>query len=220
MVREKVIRGKHAASRNRTKFPKKVLALIICATVLLVGTVGGTIAWLVAQTPVVENTFTPAQVSCDVVEPGWQDGSSVKSNVKIQNTSNVDAYIRVTLVANWVNTKTNAVYAQQPVADTDYTLVLNTAVNDGWFKVGNYYYCKTKIAADDSDSNTITDMTPVLINSCSQIEGKVPEGYTLQLQVIAEAIQADGVNGSAPVVQSVWKDVIVNSSNNQLVVKN
>ena len=142
----------------------------------------------------------------------WENGNSVKSNVQIKNTSNVDAYIRVTLVANWVNTKTNAVYAQQPVADTDYTLVLNTAANDGWFKVGNYYYCKTKIAADD--------MTPVLINSCSQIEGKVPEGYTLQLQVIAEAIQADGVNGSAPVVQSVWKDVIVDSSNNQLVVKN
>lgn len=212
MVREKVIRGKHAFSRNRTKFPKKVLALIICATVLLVGTVGGTIAWLVAQTPVVKNTFTPAQVSCDVVEPEWENGNSVKSNVQIKNTSNVDAYIRVTLVANWVNTKTNAVYAQQPVADTDYTLVLNTAANDGWFKVGNYYYCKTKIAADD--------MTPVLINSCSQIEGKVPEGYTLQLQVIAEAIQADGVNGSAPVVQIVWKDVIVDSSNNQLVVKN
>ena len=69
-------------------FPKKTLtALVSVALLLLVGS-GSTLAYLFTNTDSVKNTFTPAQVSCAVVENG-QAYTSNTVNITNNNKSNV-----------------------------------------------------------------------------------------------------------------------------------
>ena len=47
---------------------KKIVVLIISAVMLVFTLIGGTIAYLTSYTSPVENEFTPAEVSCEVIE--------------------------------------------------------------------------------------------------------------------------------------------------------
>ena len=88
--------GKKAAHSGA----KRSLVLVVSVLVLLLAVAGGTLAWLTANTGPVVNTFTPAQVSCKVTE---DFNGTTKSNVNVENTSDIPAYIRVKLVTYRVN---------------------------------------------------------------------------------------------------------------------
>ena len=143
---------------------------------MLTLSVGGTIAYLITDTRPVENTFTPGNVACQVIEPNWNDEDTAKENVFIKNTGNTDAYIRAAIVVTWQNAD-GKVLAEVPQENVDYTLSINT---NGWGKKGDYYYCTTA-----GSPNT---QTSVLINSCTVIKAK--EGYSLCVDVLAQAIQS------------------------------
>lgn len=177
---------KHSTPRRpgRPLSSRKALFALVSVLVLVFAAVGVTVAYLQTQTEPLENQFTPAKVSCKVEET-FED--NVKSNVTIQNTGDTDAFIRVAVVANWVQTDENSsvtsVYAQQPVAGTDYTLTLADDVNEKWLKDSNgFYYYKDAVQPNE--------VTAVLIEECKPIEGKAPAGYTLAVEIVASAIQA------------------------------
>lgn len=177
---------KHSTPRRpgRPLSSRKALFALVSVLVLVFAAVGVTVAYLQTQTEPLENQFTPAKVSCKVEET-FED--NVKSNVTIQNTGDTDAFIRVAVVANWVQTDENSsvtsVYAQQPVAGTDYTLTLADDVNEKWLKDSNgFYYYKNAVEPDGS--------TAVLIKECKPIESNAPAGYTLAVEIVASAIQA------------------------------
>lgn len=134
--------------------------------------------------PAAEERFTPAQVSCEVEETF--DGS-VKRSVAIRNTGDTDAFIRVTVVANWVKAddegNVTSVHAQQPQPGTDYTIQWADDFGANWLQGGSdfYYY---KIAVDPEES------TAVLIAECTPKANRAPEGYTLAVEIVASAIQA------------------------------
>lgn len=158
---------------------KKLILLISIAAILILAlTAGTTLAWLKASSGPVVNTFEPARVTSQVEE---KTDKGIKSEVKIKNTSNIDAYIRATVVINWVD-KDGNVAAQKPVKDTDYTIEYNLS-NDGWWQ-GNdgYYYYSSAVAPED--------MTGTLISKCEAVAGKAPEGYSLSVEIIADAIQS------------------------------
>ena len=158
---------------------KKLILLISIAAILILAlTAGTTLAWLKASSGPVVNTFEPARVTSQVEE---KTNNGIKSEVKIKNTSNIDAYIRATVVINWVDDKGN-VAAQKPVKDTDYTIEYNLS-NDGWWQ-GNdgYYYYSSAVAPED--------MTGTLISKCEAVASKAPEGYSLSVEIIADAIQS------------------------------
>lgn len=90
--------GSRVSKTNRPKHFAALLALVL----ILVCTVGGTVAYLVAHTDPVTNTFTPGKVSCQVEEE-FKDNDTVKTKAVIKNTGNVPAYIRVAVVANTVD---------------------------------------------------------------------------------------------------------------------
>lgn len=145
-----------------------------------------TVAYLQTQTEPLENQFTPAKVSCKVEETFE---NNVKSDVSIRNTGDTDAFIRVAIVANWVqtedndNSKVTSVHAQKPVAGEDYTLTLAENSDGNWLQDDNgFYYYKNAVEPDGS--------TAVLIKECKPIEGKAPAGYTLAVEIVASAIQA------------------------------
>ena len=184
-------RGKHVKRRN-TK-PGVLLASLVLLIALTVGT---TVAFLIDDTNAVENTFQPAQVSCAIQETF--DGNE-KTDVKVKNTSNIDAFIRAEIIVNWVKAETGNIVPAVP-AGYSYTLSLNTV---DWTENGGYYYYSGKVAPDAVTKNLITSVLPVY-----------PEGvnianalYQLQVTILAEAIQADGLN--ATTAQEAWANAEV-----------
>lgn len=182
----------------KTKQPVALVALLL----LLCCTVAGTLAYLVTSTDPVTNTFTPAEVKTEVTESFVEDkGELVKSNVQIKNNGNIDAYIRAAVIINWADANGNVYGGGTPAASTDdgksgdYIISFNT---DDWKQIGDYWYCETTTAPGA--------LTKPLIISCAKTStATVPDGYDLQVTILADGIQAEPVH----VVADVWKDVRV-----------
>lgn len=200
----------------KRKLNKRAVMLLVSLVVLVVASVGATLAYLIAATDPVENTFTPAKVSCDVVE-SFQ--SNVKENVMIQNTGNTDAYIRATVVVTWKNDN-REVYVSAPMENTDYTIEWKLSEN-GWVKGndGFYYYTKAVPPCSHTGEQEHSGcMTEVLINSCAPVADRAPSGYSLSVEIVTSAIQ------SAPdsVVGKEWSNtkVSVTAKDGALTVEN
>ena len=172
---------------NKSGFRWKRSGILLAAViVLLAGAVGGTWAFLVAQSEPVQNNFTYAHVRCTIDEK-FENG--VKSDVKIQNTGDIPAYIRARIVVTWKDTSGN-VSSTVPVKNTDYTIAFNTT---DWTQQDGYWYCKNAVDAKD--------FTPVLIKECKRTETAAPEGYYLSVEILADAIQSE----PASAVTEAWK---------------
>ena len=156
----------------KTKQPVALVALLV----LLCCTVVGTLAYLVTSTDPVTNTFTPASVSTAVDET-FKNG--VKSDVKIQNTGNIDAYIRAAVIINWADGDGNV--SATPVKTTDYTIKWT---KEGWVEHGGYYYYTAPVA--------VGALTGQLFTGCELAKGVTPpEGYSLQVTILADGIQSE-----------------------------
>ena len=160
--------GSRVSKTNRPKHFAGLLALVL----ILVCTVGGTVAYLVTHTDPVVNTFTPGEVSCQVEEE-FKDNYTVKTEAVVKNTGNVPAYIRVAVVANTIDAQGNITGMK--------TLEgwLNTAK---WTKSGNFYYYKGVV-----QPGAVTDN---LLKTGINLDG-------IQVTILASAIQSmpdDAVN--------------------------
>ena len=191
--------GKRVLKTNR-KAPVALVAILV----LLCCAVAGTVAFLVTKTDSVVNTFTPSKVTTYVEE---EFNGQTKSNVKIQNTGDIDAYIRVAVIVNWADAQGN-VYGEKPVERTDYTISYNKTVQaDGgqWIEGSDGYWYYTKPVAPSTEDNP--QYTGVLIKSCEPA-GQAPAGYALQVTILADGIQSK----PDKVVNEVWKVVEVNDN--------
>ncbi len=189
--------GKRVLKTNR-KAPVALVAILV----LLCCAVAGTVAFLVTKTDSVVNTFTPSKVTTYVEEEEFN--GRTKSNVKIQNTGDIDAYIRVAVIVNWADASGN-VYGEKPVEGTDYTISYNKTVQaDGgqWIEGSDGYWYYTKPVAPSTEDNP--QYTGVLIKSCEPA-GQAPAGYALQVTILADGIQSK----PDKVVNEVWKVVEV-----------
>ena len=173
-------------TRNVDKQSKRRRHLGLVAALLAVLIASGfglksTLAWLTSQDGLT-NTFTPGRVTTEIEEEFPE--AEVKKNVKIKNTGNVDAYIRVALEAAW---KDGDMIAARPVEVTDYAEDLNLT---DWFKAGDYYYYKYIVPPGMLTTNLINTFE-ILVH---------PEGLNFELQVLSSGIQADPDEA----VESVW----------------
>lgn len=168
---------------------KKLSIGLASLALVLVCAVGGTLAWMHAASQAVTNTFVPASISTTVEEDTKGD---VKKNVKIQNTGDVDTYIRAAVVINLLDAEGNVV-GTAPVENTDYTITWGK----DWFQVGNYYYYPVPVAPKGETGN--------LIDECKPVEGK-----NLQVTILAEGVQAGGADADGtPAVELAWKTVTI-----------
>lgn len=170
---------------------KRSLVLVVSVLVLLLAVAGGTLAWLTANTGPVVNTFTPAQVSCEVTENF--DGTT-KSNVNVKNTSDIPAYIRVKLVTYRVNEK------GQHIGGTASLPTFTLGAN--WVSYDGYYYYTLPVAPGERPKTNLTD-SMTLVGSYPDTDG----GKQV-IEVMAEAIQS--VPDTA--VQDAWGVTIANGS--------
>ena len=165
----------------------KALLLIASLAVLLTATVGSTAAWLVSKPAAVENDFVPGKVACQVLEKfGTESDASVKRGVRVKNTGNTDAYIRVLLVFTWKD-KDGNIFSNKPQEGKDYQI--NKNLTD-WIKqesdAGTYYYYKKPVARDAE-----TDVLIELLRQADGVTGPENGTYKLSVDILADAVQAD-----------------------------
>ncbi len=166
---------KHDGGTNGSR--KKSLTVLVSLMLILLIGVGGTLAYLVTKTDDVKNTFTPSEVKTSIDE---KIEGGVKKDVVIKNDdASVKAYIRASVIVNWINDDGD-VYAKAPVAGTDYSI----AFGNSWTKSGDYYYHNGAVEPGESTAKLITEANYL---------GNAPEGYYLSIEIISQAVQADGV---------------------------
>lgn len=175
--------GKYMTHSVKRKSGKTTL-LLIALSLLLCLAIGGTVAYLMDRTTdALVNTFTPSKVGSDV-EEGF-DGTT-KSNVAITNTGDVDAYVRVALVAYWVDAEGKVCPATEHASfDINSQISYNKNywtynANDG------YYYYNAKVGPGETTKNLFDSY-------------KFPasgDGCNLELVVMGSAIQAASENAT------------------------
>lgn len=146
----------------KRKYNKSAVVLLVCLILVLTASVGSTMAYLFSKPEPQKSEFAVAKVECEVVSES--DGSYT-----VKNTGNVDAYVRVKVVATWK--KDGNVHAQKP----DCTIT----TNDTWFEgEDGYYYYTLPIEPNNS------------VSFSTAISAETLSGYTLSVDVLASAIQA------------------------------
>lgn len=155
-------------------------ALILSLCLIFALAVGTTFALLKANTEPVTNTFTAAKSDIKIDEDvtGGQ-----KKSIVVQNTGTAVSYVRVKLVMNWVDETGNV--SAEPVNITP-------SITADWFEQGGIYYYKMPVAANDGVTTNLLQ-TPIT-------QGTAPEGYHLEVTVLAESIQA----APSKAVQQSW----------------
>lgn len=159
-------------------------ALILSLCLIFALAVGTTVALLKANTAPVTNTFTAAKSDIKINE-NVENGK--KSSIQVENIGTATSYVRVKLVMNWVDESGNV--SAEPVNITP-------SITDNWFEQGGIYYYKMPVAAVDAKPNNVT--TNLLKDPITQ--GTAPEGYHLEVTVLAESIQA----APSKAVQQSW----------------
>ena len=179
--------GKHVANgRNNPKRKRRLkwgreFVLLCSVAMLLVGVIGGSLAYLATSTGPVTNTFTPA--SNDPTIPEDFDGST-KSNVKVhvKGDAELKSYVRTKIVFSWVSADGKTVAPQAASEEDCKTLQINT---EKWQLVGDYYYYKGTVAGGGDTENLIVTCEPK--KNSIEINGIT---YYFCVDVFAQTIQA------------------------------
>lgn len=163
----KLISTKSSRSGKSSHTAKKASALTIAIILILVMAIGGTVAFLVANTDPITNSFTPAVVTSEVNEE-FNSDKTVKTSATVKNTGDIPAYIRVAVVANTIDKDGNVT----GTADAS-----NKLPSEKWTKLGDYYYYNEVVDAGGSTSN-------LLKKDGINLTG-------IQVTILASAIQAE-----------------------------
>ena len=161
-------RPQRNTKHNLYKIQLLIFSLLLVATMAI----GGSMAFLTAKTTEVVNTFTPAHVEPDVKE---DFNGTVKSSITVQNTGDVDAYIRVKLVTYRVNDDGDHIGGKAEIPDF--------TPGNGWVKHGEYYYYTKPVAPKESTGD-------LLGTSITLQEYTDADGGKQAIDVMAEAIQS------------------------------
>ena len=174
-------RGKYSSRRKAN--PNKRSYILLASLILVLGLgIGATAAYLAADSVSVTNTFTPAQIEVEVQE---EFSNNVKTNIGAKNTSDVKAYVRITLVEYWMK-------GGDIVAKPDGGSVDKSSLNTGWIMKDDIYYY------------TLPLEPGAAAIAIGEVKATVPERYTYHLDVYAEAIQAEPTDA----VADAWKAVL------------
>ena len=192
-------RGKRVLGGSK----RTVLTVLALALVLLLS-VGGTLAWLTAQTGSITNTFTLADFKIDVDE---EFDNGTKTDVGVTNNSDVPVYIRVALIPTWLD-KTTKQPVGTPASLNDLTIDWGPAhgnenasePGNDWIRIGEYWYYTKPVPAGATTDNLITKATITYENGSTEI---------MRLEVMADAIQAEPDRA----VASVWPVTVKTDSN-------
>lgn len=153
-------------------------ALILSLCLIFALAVGTTVALLKANTAPVTNTFKAATSETHV---DVEDSGNEKTGIFVKNEGTATSYVRVKLVMNWVSDDGKTISGEPVNIDVNYD-------TDNWFLKDGIYYYRTPVGPKDSGNDT----TANLLKAGSPIKqpDDAPDGYHLEVTVLAESIQA------------------------------
>lgn len=153
-------------------------ALILSLCLIFALAVGTTFALLKANTAPVTNTFKAAESGTHV---DVEDSGNEKTGIFVTNEGTATSYVRVKLVMNWVSKDGKTISGEPVNIDVNYD-------TDNWFLKDGIYYYRTPVGPKDSGNDT----TANLLKAGSPIKqpDDAPDGYHLEVTVLAESIQA------------------------------
>lgn len=149
-------------------------ALILSLCLIFALAVGTTVALLVAHTNAVTNTFTAAKSKITIEE---KTDNGIKSEIYVKNEGTATSYVRVKLVMNWVSDDGKTISGEPVNIDVKYDTTK-------WFEQGGIYYYRTPVGPNMTTDNLLQKDKHI-----TEPTGK-PEGYHLEVTVLAESIQA------------------------------
>lgn len=170
--------GNESAPRGRKRRTSKAGAVLLSLLLISTLVIGGTLAYLVMQTPPVENSFTPSHVTCKVTEEF--DGGT-KSEVNVTNTGDTEAYIRVKLVTYRVND------AGQHIGGT--ATIPDFTPGKNWVPYGGYYYYTLPVAPGEKPAADL--ISSITLTGAYNDDA---DGGKQVIEVMAEAIQSGPAN--------------------------
>lgn len=150
----------------------KIKMILLILVLTMVGT-GVTYAFMFRQSNTITNIFNPSEVSCEINET-FDKASGVKSSVTVTNTGNIDSYIRVTVVSNWINEKGQITGKESE--NVAFTLGAD------WISKGNNIYVYKYLVKPREATTELLDSHIVL---------KAEEKLTQSVEIVAEAIQSN-----------------------------
>lgn len=171
---------------KRKHLKPQIVALCILLALCLVA--GSVLAYMFLKTSQLDNQFDPAVVTCQV-------NANNDNTFDVTNTGDVNAYIRAAIVVNWM--EDGNVRGIAPT-ESEYTLSVNTTDWQQDPETGYYYYNHYVLP------NNVTNDLVTAYGLAENVTA--PNGYELCVEVVAEAIQADGTTdtGDIPAYQDAW----------------
>ena len=195
---------------------KKIIGLCL-AVGLMVGVIGGSLAWF-TDSDTVTNSFAtegngPGQSNGIKIEEDFDKttagsmlpGTTATKAVQVENKATYDQYIRVKLTKVWKDKDGNVIDKVGETKLDDKFIELNFGENLGtgagkWTdrtSVDGYYYYNTAVAASDGVDNSGPDLTNKLLESV-KLSNKADNLYKgLKFDVIVEAESIQAANGAA-----------------------
>ena len=182
-------RADRPAASRRAGGSKKPLTLFVALVLLLTLAVGGSLAWLVSNDDVT-NTMEPGKVPIEIVE---QIEGTTKTSITIKNTGNIDAYIRVAVVANAVDENGNVTVGTAPTYTVD---------RSKWTPIGDYYYYNGIVEPQGTTGDTTA---PLFTGPVDFANGEI--------NILAESIQVlGGVTSDGRASVDAWGVVYSNDA--------
>lgn len=186
--------------KRRNRKLRNVTLVLAALLVILAITAGGVFAYLRTVSDPVENDFVLAPEKDPLIEESVNDPLTVKKNVKVDvGETGYAVYVRAAIVITWKDSDGN-VLGQPPVEGTDYEITLNTV---DWFEHDDgFYYYKAPVDSGEETESLIEIVQPIVT---------APDGYGLNVEIIAQTIQAAGkTDGESPIpaVTDAWGVVI------------
>lgn len=172
--------GKRAGeSKTTQRRPIRPWITACLLLLLLSGSIVGTIAYMQAHSHL-GNTFTVANLTVKINETF---NGKEKSNVTVENTGDVPAYLRAAIVVNWKDADGNVISADE----ADYSMTMGSEWIQG---ADGYWYCKKPIDAGQLSTVLIVNCKPVVVK----------EGQRLCVDILAQGVQAAPTSA----VQELW----------------
>ena len=198
------------------KTRKKILALTVCAMVLITGSVLGTMAWLTAETDEVVNTFTYGNINIDLNEHLYDPGQNALGEELTKSADNYliipgidlpkDPFVTVKAGSEdcylFVKVEESEGFAEGKVT---YAVDESWAKGDGTKIPANVYYRQVSQPADDVSYNVLKDNKIFVSENLTKDEVKEMQQSQVRptLKFTAYAIQAEGIDSA----ETAWSQI-------------
>ena len=185
-------------NKRRSRLLTLLVAVIVIA--IAVASISAVVAYMLRRSDEIKNTFIPADVNFKVVE-SFEDGA--KTSVKVQNTGNIDSYVRIRVVTYWQDSKGNVVARTSPEVKFDTTWTYNT---DAWIydaQEQTFYYKEALGAHDTTDEllNLEGSFTGIKLTPVTETLNNIDFVYHPVIEFVTEGIQSNPTQA----VKDAWK---------------